>query len=427
MKIKDLICREPYRFFFPLGVLIGVLGVGHWWVYAFGFAKSYSAFFHAVMPMQAYLACFAAGFLMTAIPRLTVSSPASAWEVSALCGLFLGVIFFGTRAQWIAADACHLGWLLILLRFIGVRIAARLRAPASSAPFQPPLEFVWVPIGIFHGLIGNILLMLGHLHLIRGFLFQLGEGIAKQGFILAVVTGVGGFLGPRLMGRFQPSSPGPSQEGGRGRSSRTLGLYLLMGALFFLSFILQGKGWSQAAFGLRALIVTAVFLKTRVLPKPPRVPDLYVWMLWIAFWLVAAGLWIPAFLKGSEKTAMHVVFIGGFSLMIYAVATMVIYSHSGYVHRLSRPQPALLAVSAGLLTAMILRLLAPVFPESYFRWLGAASSLWILSSVLWLASVFPYLGKRAEEDEMERIHEEARNRLLKPVIKSELLCKNTPV
>ena len=38
--------REPFRIFFPLAVLLGWVGVGHWLLYTLGVTASYSGFLH---------------------------------------------------------------------------------------------------------------------------------------------------------------------------------------------------------------------------------------------------------------------------------------------------------------------------------------------------------------------------------------------
>src|SRR5215472_19312449 len=64
---------EPFRIFFPLGVLFAWIGVGHWLMYATGVSANYSCKFHGLVQMQAFMMAFAIGFLLTAVPRRTQS------------------------------------------------------------------------------------------------------------------------------------------------------------------------------------------------------------------------------------------------------------------------------------------------------------------------------------------------------------------
>jgi len=76
-----VICREPYRLFFPLGILMGTVGISHWLFYALGWMKSYSGFFHSSIQILSYMNCFIIGFLLTALPRFTGAKHATKNEL----------------------------------------------------------------------------------------------------------------------------------------------------------------------------------------------------------------------------------------------------------------------------------------------------------------------------------------------------------
>ena len=63
--------REPYRVFFPLGILCGLAGVAIWPLYSFGLTATYSGRSHALVQIFGFLYAFIAGFLLTAVPRFT--------------------------------------------------------------------------------------------------------------------------------------------------------------------------------------------------------------------------------------------------------------------------------------------------------------------------------------------------------------------
>src|SRR5262245_3977047 len=64
---------DPYRIFFPLGILLGVMGVLIWPLYYFGLTQGYSGRAHAFVQTDGFLFAFVAGFLLTAIPRFTAT------------------------------------------------------------------------------------------------------------------------------------------------------------------------------------------------------------------------------------------------------------------------------------------------------------------------------------------------------------------
>jgi len=63
---------DPYRIFFPLGIVLGAMGVSIWPLYYFGITEGYSGRAHAFVQTDGFLYSFIAGFLLTAVPRFTV-------------------------------------------------------------------------------------------------------------------------------------------------------------------------------------------------------------------------------------------------------------------------------------------------------------------------------------------------------------------
>src|SRR5215510_1089883 len=68
---------DPYRLFFPLGIILGLLGVSIWPLYYYGVTPGYSGRAHAFVQTDGFLYAFIVGFLLTAIPRFTGTEPPS--------------------------------------------------------------------------------------------------------------------------------------------------------------------------------------------------------------------------------------------------------------------------------------------------------------------------------------------------------------
>src|SRR6188508_736267 len=81
MTLQERLRSEPFRVFFPLGFFLGVAGVSHWILLSTGVLGRYLGAFHATTQMQSFMLAFAIGFLLTAIPKRTRSSPASWTEI----------------------------------------------------------------------------------------------------------------------------------------------------------------------------------------------------------------------------------------------------------------------------------------------------------------------------------------------------------
>jgi uncharacterized protein involved in response to NO len=112
---------------------------------------------------------------------------------------------------------------------------------------------------------------------------------------------------------------------------------------------------------------------------------------------------------------LHVVFLGGISLMTFSVATMVVLSHGGEAQRLKEPLPILWMVGAGVGGALICRVTAELAPGAYFTWLNLSATLWIAAVSMWIGFVWPRVLRSPPSGEaFERMHDEAKRRLQAP-------------
>jgi hypothetical protein len=75
--------HDPWRLFFPLGVLLAWAGVLEWLLYALGLTAAYPAIFHATAQIQGFMTCMAVGFLYTFVPRRTATPEPSPLELVA--------------------------------------------------------------------------------------------------------------------------------------------------------------------------------------------------------------------------------------------------------------------------------------------------------------------------------------------------------
>lgn len=404
-----LICEEPYRLFFPFGILIGILGVGHWWFYAAGWSPSYSGLFHSLIQMQGYMACFIIGFLMTAMPRFSSTPHATGKEILTVFLSMTALVGFLFARLWVLAEVSFIVLLLAFARFAVVRIARR------DKNSQPPCEFVWIPIALLHGIVGAAVLILFQLGLIPAWFGDIGEDMTTQGFVLAIVAGVGGFMAPRLMGLYEA----PKVEAcgccavkkAKEEKRRRTFFHLALGGLLFLGFWFETESMERVSHGLRALVVTGVFFLTRSLPRFPRSRAFFSKLIWVSLWMIVLGLWLTAFFPAYEKTMLHFTFLGGFSLMTFAVATMVVLTHAGEAGRLQRPLFILRFTALGIVVALSFRIVAGFIPALFFQLLGFAAVSWILIGAGWLCFIAPKLLKAQKAGEFERQHEEMKRRV----------------
>ncbi len=389
------ICAEPYRFFFPAGILIGIIGVGHWLAFALGWLPGYSGFLHSALQIQAYMICFVLGFLLTFLPRFTQAPTASGKEMIVFILLIAMETFFLLAGRWIVAEFCFVGLLVTLVLF------AKRRFTPGRMNGAPP-EFIWMPIALLHGILGSLLLALGQMKLISPWFLSVGKGMVQQGFLLSIVLGIGGFLAPRLMGL--------PQQGAASRRQRVW-VNLTAGVILFSSFWMEGLGWVSAAYGLRAAVAAFAFLRSGLLQNRPKAPDFFLKLLRFSIWMVVLGYWMGAFLPRHKTMMLHFVFIGGYSLMTFAVATMVVLSHGGEGARLQKPLWILNWIAVTLPAALAFRLAAQFFPAFYFQLLGISGAIWLTAAVGWFFFILPRVLRLPKAGEFEQLHAQMKERI----------------
>jgi uncharacterized protein involved in response to NO len=89
---------------------------------------------------------------------------------------------------------------------------------------------------------------------------------------------------------------------------------------------------------VRPFIVSIVVIRSLQLWKLPVARTTLARSIWIAHWVIAIGVWVVAAAPRYRADFLHILFIGGFSLLILAIATRVTLSHGG--HDLAQEQRA---------------------------------------------------------------------------------------
>jgi len=362
---------DPYRIFFPLGIVLGVMGVAIWPLYYFAITANYSGRVHAFVQTDGFLYAFIAGFLLTAIPRFTGTEPPSRrtqYVLAAMlvsCALAFELWWFRVgNALFVAMHATVM--VLAIRRFRHRR-------------HDPPETFSLIGIGMIAGALAALVDFGVACSAIPPSLDPLGRRLLSEGMVLLLVLGVGGFLGPRLLGfaalpKFDTAEKPPSTN---------ILFYKVAGITVLLSVIAEyGLGVSMMAF-LRAAAVTAVILAAVRPWRLPAARTTLAWCVWTAHWLIVVSVWLVAIAPRYRIDFLHVLFIGGFTLLILAVATRVTLSHGGHSLALERGSwPLRIGLLSGLV-AMLARVGAPFAPSSYFEHLAYAGLLWIGGMLFW--------------------------------------------
>lgn len=371
--------QEPFRIFFPLGVLLAWIGIGHWLLYATGATATYSCMFHGLVQMQSFMMAFAVGFLLTALPRRTQAPPATRVEI-ALLATALGIVTVASLLErWVISQLAYLTMLGILLQFAIRRFLGR------GAGRRPPAAFVLVPIAALHGVLGAGLISAPEIAGAPVWMSHLGRLLVQQGVFLCLVVGVGSLVLPLMAG-----APPPADLGSSPRESRKALAYAAAGVAIFASFLIEELGFARSGPLLRAAVIAVGLGLGGGAWRLPGKPGVHRTLVWLSVWLMPVGLIVSALWPDYRVPALHILFIGGFSLMAFGVATHVTLSHLDMDQlALGRP-PVVIALGAAFVLAMVARLAADA-SETYFAHLGWAAALWILGSAAWLAFFGPRL------------------------------------
>lgn len=384
---------EPFRVLFPLGAMLGWLGVGQWLLYAMGVTGSYSCLRHGLLQTQAFLMAFAAGFLLTALPRRTASRPASSLEM----GIAIGCLLVTTAAlvddRWVLAQFGYLGLFVLLLAF------ALTRFLRSTSGRRPPAAFVLVPLAAAQGIAGASLLIAYFEGLLGPWAAHLGRLFVEQGVFVSLAIGIGSLIVPLMAGTAPPADLGSSP-----REAKRALYYFAAGALIIVSLVLEASGAERFGPLLRGLVAAAAIALGVRAAQPLGKPGLHRILVRIALWLVPLGLLLSAIVPDYRVPALHVTFIGGFGLMAFAVATHVILGHLDLTRASESWPAAVIALGLGMALAMAARLAADM-SETYFAHLGWAAGVWIVGSLVWLGYIGPKLVGWGREKEPESSEE----------------------
>jgi uncharacterized protein involved in response to NO len=374
--------REPHRRLFPLGAGLAVVAV---LPFALGGRGGGAlAIFHSVAQIQGFLTCFAVGFLFTWLPRRTRTAPPDDWEMAVALAVPPAAVLCAwgdepALASWL--------WLSLLAAALAFTVR-RLRGRPARERFPPVL--LWVPASLAAGAAGALLVAVGPrvapAHPLEA--WSIGRGLLVQGFAACLWLGVGGFLLPQLTRGEEPAGvPHPS------RRRTLLALHALAIAALLASFPLEVLGDARLGFGLRALVAGGVLVGAARIHRPPLLPGLLRWLVWLAAWLVPVGFALGALGPRFRGAALHVLFVGGFAQVALAASTLVL-SQGAASERRSRRTRAVPAMAGFLAAAFGARIGAALEVRHVAAWLGVAAFAFLGAVAAWAAVVGPALLAR---------------------------------
>lgn len=379
----QLLQLGPYRLFFPLGLLSGLWGVGHWVFWSIGWIQDANRVLHVSLQIEGFLASFIVGFIMTAIPRFIGADPAQLWEVAVAFLLELGVLSASLTHHSDYAQISFILLILFVVSFVGKRFPRRTKSP--------PASFLLVGFGLLNAVTGAAFYGLG-LHRHVDLWTTRGQEMLETGFLLCLILGIAGYLLPFLTGYAGDPACDPGHSPLRRLSPSTLVMHGATGLAIFCSFFFPATATISASF-LRATAASIHFLTFGQLYRPFKKFGAHTIFFWTACWMIVLGLWATAIWPEFHIAMEHIFFIGGYSLMIFSFGTLVVLSHSAQASLLNGKLIVLKIVGAFTLLGMAFRITADLDAWNYKRWIHFASGCWWVAAFVWLIYILPKLWR----------------------------------
>ncbi len=393
------IAAEPYRIFFPLGVIAGVVGVVLWPIHVWGWREAYPGLEHARLMASGLFGAFILGFLGTVLPRMTSTAPMRAAEVFSLGGVHVAMVAaYGLGPSLVLGLAPGFGGRLLgdalaalLFCAFALSMADRVRKRRSD----PPPGFILVALAFACAITGAMLSIAMQVWPLGAFWNTLQRLLAYQGFVLLPILGVGTFILPGLFGTDAAShfTPDMLLPGWRRRALRRM---LAIGGGVIVSFVIEALGWPRTGHGLRLAIV--VYFLARELPLYRAAPRLVTMgkLLRIAFVSVAAGYAAIIVWPALRVGLLHLTLVGGFALITFVVGARVAYEHSGRGQATLGTLPWLRTSAGVMLFAMATRLSADIWPQVRDSHFAYGALVWLTGAGVWSAFVLPLMLRKSE-------------------------------
>lgn len=376
---RRMILEEPYRVFFPLGILAGMGGVMLWPLYYWRWLSYNPLEAHPRLMIEGFMGAFVLGFLGTAFPRLAGNRGWFGGEFLLLLGLWGGVVWGAASGQVAVAD----GTFAILL---GVLLSGLVLRWACGNRDTPPPGFVLALAGLLGGVLAA-----GSLAWEHGlWLGSFGQTCAKlwlfQGLLLFPLMGVGPYLLPRFFGwpsshAFDDSPRPPPGWWARVGAAGFWGLHLVASFAFeIFAYPLIGQLLRALVLGVWFALETPVFRRAKISSTTGNVVRLAIVAMLVGW--IAAAFW-PAARVGS----LHLVFASGFGMVTLAVGTRVALGHAGK-HALLVGRLRWLRWTAGwVILAATTRMSADFLPPQRVSHHIYAAWTWALAAWIWLVAL----------------------------------------
>lgn len=372
---------EPFRLLFPLGVCIGIFGVLLWPLHVWHVHPIYPGTVHARIMVEGFLTSFVIGFLGTALPRLLGIPRIGLEETLLFGGALVAITLLHGFGQTLFGDQLFFITLLALISLLAVR----------SLVFRrdlPPPSFVLVAMGLGSALLGSAILVWSQIGSAPAQLITLGRLLLTQAYLLYPIMGVGAFLLPRFFELPNRQSFPESMELPEGWLRRAL-FAKFCGAIVFAGFLLEAYEHARWGCALRLAGIGLFIGKEIPIHLARSGGGSLAFAVRVALGSMLAGYAAMALWPEHIFSWLHLLFISGFSLLTFAVASRVILGHSGQSEKFQRRLIPITALTGLVALAMLTRVSADWMPKIQMSHYAYAAISWIVGVLVWAWFVLP--------------------------------------
>jgi uncharacterized protein involved in response to NO len=367
--------KEPFRVFFPEGVLAGIVGVALWPLYFAGINKFYPAQAHARIMAYGLFGGFIFGFLGTAMPRLLSVASLGTRNVMVLLGLHLAMLLAFAAQKIFWGDILFLSLLLMFLALMLQRLSHR--------KDTPPPGFILVGLAFLCALAGAVIaLFQPWMEEAGAYWIPLQRRLSYQAFVLLPILGIGPFILPRFFG-LPSRQEFPETLAVSAAWKRKAALALGAGLLIIASFFIESEGWIRTAHSIRFGATLIYFLIEFPFRRAPDFSNAPGFSLLIAFGALMSGFMLIALFPAYRVGWLHLTLIGGFAVITFTVATRVLFGHSGNLERLEGRNRWLLIAVGLMLLGMATRISGDFWPRLMASHYSYGAVIWIAAVLLW--------------------------------------------
>lgn len=382
--------EEPFRIFFPLGVVIAIMGAGLWPLYHLGIWENYPGFSHARLMSVGFFGAFIIGFLSTAFPRFVSAHRLKNKEVVLLVLLHLTACVFYVSGLLVYGDAAFLITLVCLRIFLIKRYARR--------EDMPPPGIILVMGGISMAIGGCVIFLMNGAIGIGFTLYRVGQLFLYEGFTLCAILGIAPFIFPGFAGLPNrhnfPENRSPSAAW---RAKAWLAGTVALAAA--VSYFLEVFGFGRVASWLRLAAVGFYVIREIPVRFPLKSSGSLARLLQLGMLSLGAWLGFVIFMPAYRVAWDHLLFMGGFAIIVIGVASRVVLGHSGQGYRLRKGMPVAWVILIVIFLAMGSRVTADFVPEVRISHLNYAAIGWIVGLGLWAWTVLRAVGIADVEEE----------------------------